>query len=133
MKKNSSVVEKAFIKAKKTRQQAHAPYSKFLVGCCLISADEKDFFPGCNVENASYGATVCAERNAIFSAVAHGEKEFSSIVLVTDAKAVAVPCALCLQVIAEFCEPNFQIHIANLNGIQETVQLKDLLPRPFKF
>jgi homotetrameric cytidine deaminase len=85
------------------------------------------------VENASFGAGVCAERVAIFSMVAAAASprpEF--LVVVTDSDPASVPCALCLQVLAEFCPPDFPIHLANLGGVERTVTLGDLLPEPFQ-
>ena len=115
------------------RENAHAPYSGFKVGAALKLAEREPIFAGCNVENASYGATVCAERNAIFQMVAQfgGSRKEAYIVLVTDTTEPTVPCALCLQVFAEFFYPDFTIYLANLEGIQEQVKLQDLLPRSF--
>ena len=93
-----------------------------------------DPISGCNVENASYGSTLCAERNAIFRAVAErGARpgDFAYIVLVTDTEELTVPCANCLQVMAEFCPPEFPIILSNLEGRAEAVPLGALLPRPF--
>lgn len=86
---------------------------------------------GCNVENASYGATVCAERVAILKAVSEGESQFSDIVVVTDAKKPAFPCALCLQVMAEFFTPDVRIWIADTDEIHAVHKFKELLPEPF--
>jgi homotetrameric cytidine deaminase len=121
---------KAAIKA---RENANAPYSGFRVGAALKLEDEDQIFTGCNVENASYGATMCAERNAVFQMVAAtgGARRGDFLVLVTDTKDPTVPCALCLQVMAEFFTPNLEICLANLEGIQEQVALGRLLPRPF--
>lgn len=115
------------------RENAHAPYSGFCVGAALKLAGEDRIFAGCNVENASYGATICAERNAVFQMVAAcgGGRREAYMVLVTDTETPTVPCALCLQVLAEFFAPEFLIFLANLDGIQEQVRLSDLLPRPF--
>ncbi len=111
------------------KTKAYAPYSRFHVGAALKASDE--IIPGCNVENASYGAAICAERTAIVSAVAHGHTGFDYIVVATDDDPPAVPCALCLQVMAEFCSPDFVIHLANAGGIRRSVLLRDLLPEPF--
>jgi homotetrameric cytidine deaminase len=126
-------LEKVWEAAVKAREQAHAPYSGFKVGAALKLVAEEPIFPGCNVENATFGATMCAERNAVFQMVARfgGARKEAFIVLVTDTKQPTVPCALCLQVFAEFFYPHFPIYLANLDGIQERVTLKDLLPRPF--
>jgi homotetrameric cytidine deaminase len=120
--------------ARAARQRAHAPYSRFQVGAALRMHGVSDPIPGCNVENASYGGTVCAERNAVFTAVGrHGARpgDFTYLVLVTDTPEPTVPCAFCLQVLAEFCPPPFPIFLGNLQGITEATRLGALLPRPF--
>lgn len=119
-----------FEKALSAREKAHAPYSNFQVGAALRTKSGR-VLVGCNVENASYGATICAERTAILSAVASGETDFTDICVVAESKKLVPPCALCLQVMAEFCRPTFQIHLADLKGIQKTYIMKDLLPYPF--
>jgi cytidine deaminase len=122
-------LEKAHQAAKRARKNAYAPYSKFQVGAALILANGK-IVAGCNVENASYGATVCAERNAFFTAVAeYGKIKPKAIVLVTEPE--AVPCGLCLQVMAEFCSPNCEIYLGTPKKIGKAVKLKELLTRPF--
>lgn len=123
-------VKEALRVGRTVRLRAHAPYSRFLVGAGLVS-EKRVFFGGCNVENASYGGTVCAERVAIFQAVAAGETRFSDIVVVTDAEKPAFPCAFCLQVMAEFFQPDTKIWIANLKGIQSVHEFRELLPKPF--
>src|SRR3989338_5409194 len=88
-------------KAAEVRKNAYAPYSKFLVGAAL-ETEEGKIFLGVNVENASYGATTCAERSAIFAAVSNGYRKFKRIAIVTDTSKPSVPCGLCLQVLHEF-------------------------------
>lgn len=124
------MVQKAYREAVKCRKNAHAPYSGFRVGAGLVTDDGR-IFTGCNVENASYGGTVCAERGAIFSAVASGEREFSDIVVVTDATEPAFPCAFCLQVMAEFFDAKARIWVANLSGMKSMHRFEELLPKPF--
>ncbi len=115
------------------RKNAHCPYSKYQVGAAVKFKKSKQIFSGCNVENSSYGATICAERNAIISGVAAvGAQQIECLVLVTDNKDVVSPCAMCLQVISEFCDGHTEIHLANLKGIQKKVLFKELLPRPFE-
>lgn len=130
---NPTELESVWKAAVDAREKAHAPYSGFRVGAALKLDSEDPIFAGCNVENATYGATMCAERNAVFQMVAKfgGARKEAYIVLVTDTKEPTVPCALCLQVFAEFFHPHFPIYLANLEGIQERVTLEDLLPRPF--
>lgn len=115
------------------RLNAHAPYSHFQVGAALKVENAPTPMTGCNVENASFGATICAERNAFFLAVSQGSPAFRPeyLVLVTDTETPTVPCAQCLQVLSEFCAPDFPIYLANLEGFQEQVRFGDLLPRPF--
>ncbi|SIP89276.1 cytidine deaminase [Alkalispirochaeta americana] len=124
--------EQLFHKALEARQKAYTPYSGFKVGAALLLDNPRDIITGCNVENASYGATVCAERNALFTAIArYGTISVARIMVVTDASPPAVPCALCLQVIQEFCPPSTPIHLASLQGIERTLTLGELLPHPF--
>lgn len=113
------------------RQRAHAPYSKFLVGAALQTAEGK-LFVGCNVENASYGLTNCAERTAIFSAVAAGEQQFTRLAI-TSAGGVT-PCGACRQVLAEFA-PNLSILLIDTDHPDQAaeVNLADLLPGRFIF
>ena len=107
---------------------AYAPYSNFHVGAALIGKDGR-IFTGCNVENISYGLTICAERNAVFAAVAAGCREFKKIVIATDTKQPASPCGACRQVLAEF-SPDLEILLTNFQGKSVTFSLSELLPRP---
>lgn len=126
------LVEKAWQVAMNARENAHAPYSQFKVGAALKLKDKEEIISGCNVENASFGATVCAERTAIQCSVAnYGKTDFEFIVVVTDTDPATQPCALCLQVLSEFAHPEMPVHLANLNGVQSTILFKDLLPNPF--
>jgi len=108
--------------------RAYAPYSKFHVGAVLIGRDGRTF-AGCNVENISFGLTICAERNAVFAAVAAGCREFSKIVIVADTAVPASPCGACRQVLAEF-NPDLEVVLATFGGKVETFRLSELLPRP---
>ena len=114
-------------------KNAHAPYSKFRVGSALL-ADDGKIFNGCNVENASYGLTICAERNAVFSAVASGKKKFSAIAIVASGDKPPYPCGACRQVLAEFCGPETKVFIAPISKLAdfETTTLGELLPKTFK-
>lgn len=128
----SPEVLSAFELASNVQNNAHAPYSNFQVGAAIKIKNHKDVVVGCNVENASYGATVCAERVAITSSVAkYGKPEFEFLVVVTNTDPAIGPCALCLQVISEFCSSDMPIYFANRNGIQKKILFKDLLPSPF--
>lgn len=131
--KVSKSVETALKAALKARQNAHSPYSRFKVGAALQIKGEKEPITGCNVENASFGATICAERTAIVKAVSeHGKIKPEFLVVATHEKKATVPCAACLQVIAEFCGDNMPVHLGNEDGIQKSYVLRDLLPHPFR-
>jgi cytidine deaminase len=108
--------------------RAYAPYSRFQVGAVLVGKDGR-IFAGCNVENISFGLTICAERNAVFAAVAAGCREFARIVIVADTEVPASPCGACRQVLAEF-NPDLEVVLANFRGLSETFRLSELLPRP---
>jgi cytidine deaminase len=126
------MVSDLLAKAQSARVFAYAPYSGFRVGAALRTA-QGDVYTGCNVENASYGLTVCAERAALFKAVCDGKREFSALAVVVDADAedLATPCGACRQVLAEFAE-DLVIVLGNLSGAVETYGLKQLFPSPFK-
>ena len=116
--------------AKEARLKAYAPYSRFKVGAAVL-AKSGNIYTGCNVENASYGLTVCAERNAVAAMAAAGEREITAVAVVTDLKNPAAPCGACRQVIAEF-GPHADIVMAGLKGKVRVESLSGLLPRQFK-
>jgi cytidine deaminase len=120
--------QELFNLASSVRLHAYAPYSKFSVGAALETADGR-VFTGCNVENISYGLTCCAERTAIFSALAAGASGFLHLVIVADSKTPVSPCGACRQVLAEFA-PDLEITSANLQQHSFSANLRDLLPRP---
>lgn len=111
------------------RKNAHAPFSKFLVGAA-IEDDQGRIFTGCNVENATYGLTVCAERVAVFKAISEGARKFKRIAVAADTDVLTPPCGACRQILWEFCG-NAELTLVNLHGKSETLWLKDLFPRPF--
>lgn len=113
------------------RKHAYAPYSGYSVGAALKAKGSDTLFSGCNVENASYGATLCAERNAIVQAVASGLSPLviEHLVLVTESP--APPCGLCLQVISEFSSPETLITLASPTDIKQTIPFRQFLPHPF--
>ncbi len=128
----SPEIEKAYQLAKESRLRAHAPYSKYLVGACFKLVAKDQYFTGCNVENASYGGTVCAERVALFASIAQlGKPEVEFMVIVTQDSPPAPPCGFCLQVMAEFLKPKTKIYLANLEGIERVLHFEELLPMPF--
>lgn len=121
--------DKALIElAKQARAHAYAPYSGFAVGAAALSADGRVFL-GCNIENASYGLTNCAERTAIFSAIAAGAKAFAALAVVADGEQPCSPCGACRQVVAEFSIK--RIILANLAGKSRIVTAEELLPYAF--
>lgn len=115
--------------AKNVREKAYAPYSNFRVGAAIRTKEGK-IYTGCNVESASYGLTVCAERVAIWKAVSEGEQYFEEIAVVADTQELTPPCGVCRQIIWEFCG-DVPVVFANLKGDSETVQMSALLPRAF--
>ena len=113
-------------------ENAHAPYSNYGVGAGLLCSDGT-VFKGCNIENASFGLTNCAERTAIFSAIAAGKTEFKAIAIAASSKPAPFPCGACRQVLAEFCNPDFSIYVTNGADDYETTTLGELLPHSFDF
>ena len=111
-------------------KQAHVPYSHFHVGAALLTTDGK-IYRGCNIDNASYGLTNCAERTAIFKAVSEGDKQFSAIAVVGDTDGPISPCGACRQVLAEFCDDHTQIILANLKGDFVITNINEILPGYF--
>lgn len=115
--------------ARAAREHAVADFSGFKVGAALETADGT-IVTGCNIENASYGLTICAERVAIFKALSEGHRQFTRIVVVADTASPTPPCGACRQIIWEFCG-DIPVTMANLKGQKETLQMKQLLPRAF--
>ena len=111
------------------RQRAHAPYSKYKVGAAIRTKRNK-VHSGANVENASYGLTVCAERTAAFAAVNAGDTAFDAIAIVIDDERLPTPCGACRQVLAEF-SPDMRVILATAGGKRKVTTLRDLLPDPF--
>lgn len=116
--------------AKSARLQSIAPFSNFLVGAALRTEAGK-VYTGCNVESASYGLTVCAERVAIWKALSEGERHFTELAVVADTETLTPPCGTCRQIIHEFCRDDATIVLANLRGQTETCTIEELLPRAF--
>ena len=122
--------QKLLLKAKEAMNNAYAPYSLFRVGASLLTKDGK-IFTGCNVENASYSMTICAERVAIFKAVSEGYTEFEALLLVSSSGEFTPPCGACRQVMAEF--GNFLVIMAYKNGNFKENKVSELLPISFEF
>jgi len=115
--------------ALRAREHARAPFSKFKVGAALLD-DGGRIYTGCNVENATYGLTVCAERVAVFKAISEGARTFRRIAVAADTPILTPPCGACRQILWEFCG-DIEVILTNLQGKTETMRLKDLFPRPF--
>jgi cytidine deaminase len=115
--------------ALEVRENAHAPFSKFRVGAA-IEDESGRIFTGCNVENATYGLTVCAERVAVFKAISEGARKFRRVVVAADTDVLTPPCGACRQILWEFCG-DVEVILVNLQGKTEKFQMKDLFPRPF--
>ena len=115
--------------ARKAREHAVADYSHFKVGAAL-ETDTGEIITGCNIENATYGLTVCAERVAIFKALSEGRRAFVRIAVVADTANPTPPCGACRQIIWEFCG-DIPVVLASLTEVSATLQMKDLLPLPF--
>ena len=115
--------------AREARERAIAPYSKFKVGAALLARDGR-VFTGCNVENASYGLTVCAERVALLKALSEGVREFTRLAVVADTKSPTPPCGPCRQLVWEYAG-DIPVVMANLDAVTGEHQMRDLLPLPF--
>ena len=115
--------------AKKARKNAVAPFSKFKVGAALRTTSGR-IFRGCNVENCTYGLTVCAERVAIFKAISEGARKFVRVAVVADTDILTPPCGACRQILWEFCG-DVEVVLANPRGKSETLRLGTLFPRAF--
>ncbi len=111
------------------REHALAPFSHFRVGAALEDCDGR-IHTGCNIENATYGLTLCAERLAVFKAISEGVRKFRRIVVATDTEALTPPCGACRQILWEFCG-DIEIVLVNPGGKAETYRLKELFPKPF--
>jgi cytidine deaminase len=123
-------IQQLIEKAIEARSKAYTPYSKFQVGAALLTKNQQ-VFQGCNIENASFGLTNCAERTAIFKAVSEGQKEFEAIAIVGDTDGPVSPCGACRQVMAEFFDKNTKIILTNLKGDTVETTIDGLLPGYF--
>ncbi|HLR68989.1 MAG TPA: cytidine deaminase [Virgibacillus sp.] len=116
--------------AKEARKAAYVPYSKFPVGAAVYT--EGEFYQGCNIENASYGLSNCAERTAIFKAVSEGHQAIDAIAVIADTEEPVSPCGACRQVMTEFCHPETKVYLTNLAGHIQTYTVSELLPGAFQ-
>lgn len=122
-------MESLIAAARSAREKSIAPFSHFLVGAALETAEGK-VFTGSNIESASFGLTVCAERVAIWKALSEGERNFTALAIVADTESLTPPCGTCRQIIWEFAK-EATITLTNLRGGREVVKIQDLLPRAF--
>jgi cytidine deaminase len=118
-------------KAKKTLENSYSPYSNFKVAACAVDIYGNEYI-GVNVENVTYGATICAERNAIFSGISMGSKKYKTIVIYSESKNYTMPCGICRQVMFELCTEDCEIICANKDGEYKIFNIKDLYPNEFK-
>lgn len=137
MKLDEQIIEELVIKAFRAREYAYCPYSRFAVGAALLAKSGK-IYTGCNIENAAYGPSNCAERTAFFKGVSEGEKDFAAIAVVGGSKELqegqvklCSPCGVCRQVMLEFCQDDFQVIMAVSREKFEVHSLKELVPYSF--
>lgn len=116
--------------AKKARERAYVPYSKFKVGAALLTKNG-EIYHGCNIENAAYSMCNCAERTALFNAYSEGESEFAALCVVADTKRPVPPCGACRQVMSELCPGDMKVVLTNLQGDIEEMTVQQLLPGAF--
>ena len=132
MSEHNRTAEELVELARQVRERAHAPFSEFKVGAALETRDGR-VFTGCNVENSSYGLSICAERVALFKAISEGVKEFARIAVIADTPSgkPVHPCGACRQVMSDLMGGEAEVVMANLRGEIETQRVKELLPAPF--
>ena len=126
----SKYFDKLYFAAKKVREFAHVPYSKFKVGAALLTSNNI-IVPGCNVENAAYHQTQCAEASAIGNMISQGEKTIIEVVVIGSGNLLCPPCGVCWQRLREFASLDVNIHMCNINGHIKTSTLEELLPDSF--
>ncbi|WHY76167.1 cytidine deaminase [Neobacillus sp. WH10] len=123
-------IEQLIEEAKKAREKAYVPYSKFGVGAALLTTDGK-IYHGCNIENAAYSMCNCAERTALFKAYSEGDRDFQMLAVIADTERPCSPCGACRQVISELCPSDMKVVLTNLQGDIQEITVKDLLPGAF--
>ncbi len=123
-------IEKLIEEAKKAREKAYVPYSKFGVGAALLTKDGK-IYHGCNIENAAYSMCNCGERSALFSAYSQGDRDFTMMAVVADTDRPCSPCGACRQVISELCPQDMKVVLTNLKGDVQEITVAELLPGAF--
>lgn len=125
-----STEKKLIQAARAVREHAFAPYSGFRVGAAVLTSEGR-MFSGCNIENSTYGLTLCAERVAIFKAISEGARQFTRLAVVADTEELTPPCGACRQIIWEFCG-DVVVEVVNLKGGSRTFRVAELLPVPFE-
>ncbi|MCM3765322.1 cytidine deaminase [Neobacillus niacini] len=123
-------VEQLIEEAKKAREKAYVPYSKFGVGAALLTKDGK-IYHGCNIENAAYSMCNCAERTALFKAYSEGDRNFQMMAVIADTDRPCSPCGACRQVISELCPRDMKVILTNLKGDIQEITVENLLPGAF--
>ncbi|WP_044894761.1 cytidine deaminase [Bacillus alveayuensis] len=123
-------IDQLIEQAKKAREYAYVPYSKFKVGAALLTKEGK-VYRGCNIENAAYSMCNCAERTALFKAYSEGDKEYTALAVIADSPRPVPPCGACRQVISELCPPEMKVILTNLKGDITELTVKELLPGAF--
>lgn len=128
------LVEQAYSLAKETRKNAYAKFSNFLVGAVIKLEDDEELYTGCNVENSTFGLTICAERTGIVKAVSKngGDIKIEFVVVVADTEEPTAPCGMCLQTINEFSTDKTMLHLGNLKSVLKSIPLKSAFPMGFK-
>lgn len=118
--------------ALEARRHSHSPYSRFAVGAAVLT-ESGDIFGGTNIENRSFGVTICAERSAIAAAVSAGHRRFRAVAIVTASTPPSPPCGLCRETLIEFCPPDMPVLLSNPDGERRDFTLGELFPEPFRF
>jgi cytidine deaminase len=125
----AEAIERLILAARAARERAHAPFSKFKVGAAVEDEDGK-IYAGCNIENATLGLTMCAERVAVFKAISEGASRLIRVAVVADSAELTPPCGACRQILWEFCG-DAELILANLAGASERLRIGQMFPRPF--
>jgi cytidine deaminase len=125
----AATVEQLILAARSARERAHAPFSQFKVGAAVEDEDGQ-VYTGCNIENATYGLTMCAERVAVFKAISEGASKLVRVAVVAETEKLTPPCGACRQILWEFCG-NAELILANLAGASERLLMSEVFPRPF--
>jgi cytidine deaminase len=123
-------IEQLIVEAKKAREKAYVPYSKFGVGAAILTTDGK-VYQGCNIENAAFSMCNCAERTALFKAYSEGDRDFQLLAIVADTERPCSPCGACRQVISELCPQDMKVVLTNLKGNILETTVAELLPGAF--